>query len=191
MITVGGSTVRALAINSFPWDPAVLESGNGIVLRGGDGNLIEGCYIGVDATGSIPLGNGGAGILVFESTANVIGGTTAQARNIISGNAREGIMLGLRANNNVVLGNYIGVDAAGTNPLGNGLGGVVITASKNVVGGSDPLARNVISGNTSGAGVRIRGKWALGASTRKRTASKATTSAPMPRVRSPWRTVSV
>ena len=161
-ITAGGSTVRALAINSFPWDPAVLESGNGIVLRGGDGNLIEGCYIGVDATGSIPLGNGGAGILVVDSTGNIIGGTTAQARNIISGNAREGIMLGLRADNNLVLGNYIGIDAAGVNPLGNELGGVVIAASNNVVGGSDPRAHNVISGNILGAGVRIRGTWGAG-----------------------------
>ena len=137
-IMAGGSTVRSLAINLFAADPVVLESGNGIVLRGGDGNLIEGCFIGVDATGSVSLGNGGAGILVVESADNIIGGVLPQARNVISGNLRQGVLLGSHAETNLVVGNHIGVDAAGINAIGNQLSGVeILNASENVIGGSD------------------------------------------------------
>src|SRR5262249_52751147 len=45
---------------------------------------------------------------------NVIGGTTAAARNVVSGNAGDGVQVsGSGATANVVLGNYIGTDVNG------------------------------------------------------------------------------
>jgi CSLREA domain-containing protein len=56
---------------------------------------------------------------------------------------------------NVVQGNFIGTDAAGTGDVGNTFRGVSITiGDSNVVGGLLPGARNLISGN-DGAGVTI------------------------------------
>jgi len=155
-VTAGGSTIRGLAINQFAAQPDVLKSGHGIVLDGGEGNLVEACYVGIDVTGSAALGNGGAGILVLESIGNTIGGTTPGARNVISGNQRQGILLAFQAHGNLVIGNYLGTDATGGTPLGNLLSGVeIVDARENLVGGTDPGTRNVISGNA--VGVTIRG----------------------------------
>ena len=87
---------------------------------------------------------------------NVIGGTEAGAGNLISGNINNGITIsdtGTTANR--VEGNLIGTDLDGTAPLANRFG-VVISggASGNVIGGTAPEARNIISGNRVD-GVRI------------------------------------
>jgi hypothetical protein len=50
---------------------------------------------------------------------------------------------------NIIRNNFIGTTADGLNPLGNGTGiFVAITSSNNMIGGTPPLARNVISGNS-------------------------------------------
>jgi hypothetical protein len=85
-ITAGGSTIRGLVINRF--------SAYGIRLRNGAGNLIEGNYIGTDVTGTIAQANGVDGIDVQDAANNTIGGVTAAARNVISGNADDGVMIG-------------------------------------------------------------------------------------------------
>jgi hypothetical protein len=46
-----------------------------------------------------------------------------------------------------VQGNYIGTNAAGTAAIGNGWYGMEISQHDNVVGGTTPAARNVISGS--------------------------------------------
>ena len=97
---------------------------------------------------------------IFQSaSANTIGGAIAGYSNVISGNLNDGILL--YASANVVQGNFIGTDAAGTTtvdsygkPLGNGVG-VEIDASSNTIGGTTSNSRNVISGN--GTGVEIYG----------------------------------
>src|SRR5262249_40519795 len=68
------------------------------------------------------------------------------ARNIISGNSGDGILItGTGTDNNTIAGNYIGIDAAGLSAPAN-QNGIVISdgASGTVIGGT----RNVISGNT-------------------------------------------
>ncbi len=61
------------------------------------GNIIEGNYIGTDVTGTIarPNNNRGVGIgeseQVFQTSNNRVGGTTPQARNVISGNIIQGV----------------------------------------------------------------------------------------------------
>ncbi len=141
-IECGGSTVRGLVINRFPVD--------GVHLYTGSGNTVQGNHIGTDVTGTIALGNGQEGVGIDDSHDNVIGGTTPEGRNVISGNLRSGVSMGGGggASGNQVIGNYIGLDAAGAVALGNGVDCVWIghAAHDNTVGGDVPGAGNVIAG---------------------------------------------
>jgi len=59
---------------------------------------------------------------------SLIGGTTAAARNVISGNRNRGIAIAGTFSGDSIQGNYIGVDVTGTKALGNGNEGVAIVA---------------------------------------------------------------
>jgi hypothetical protein len=132
--------IRALCINQFARD--------GIRIENFGSNVISGCYIGTDVHGTNGLGNGQGGITVLTA-GNLIGGTNASDRNVISGGNLTGIyLLYANARDNQVLGNYIGLDATGGRRLGNVENGVVLaSAPENVVGGTNSGAGNVISGN--------------------------------------------
>lgn len=134
------NTIRALVINRFAWNGISLETD-------ATGNVVEGCYIGTDITGSVALGNGNAGVMVGQAPNNIIGGTTVAARNVISGNIEGITIVDVPATGNRVLGNYIGINAAGDAAIPNGVG-VLLLAPGNTVGGTDPGAGNVISGNS-------------------------------------------
>ena len=141
-----------MVINRFGFDAISLE-GNG-------GNVVEGNFIGTDPAGTLARPNGQAGIRV-SSSGNRIGGLTAAARNVISGNTFTGIAIqNPTATGNVVQGNYIGLTAAGTAALPNGgaVGGIQIFngASGNTIGGAVAGAGNVVSGNT-GSGISVNG----------------------------------
>ena len=124
---------------------------SGIYITGNNAarNLVAGNLIGTDATGLLALGSMFNGILISEAPSNVIGGTVAAARNIISANNQSGIYItGAGAFSNVVQGNFIGVDVSGSRSLSNASDGVTIySASSNLIGGAIAGARNVISGN--------------------------------------------
>ncbi len=143
----GDSIVRGLRLTRA--DVAAIE------IRGPGGNLIQGNYLGTTANGRQPAGNG-HGVWIVDSPNNLIGGTTPEERNLISGNLVNGVTIeGPNASGNRVTGNYIGTRVNGTEALPNGRHGVVIAgAPVNVVGASAPGAGNVISGN-DGTGVRI------------------------------------
>src|SRR5207244_3407601 len=81
-INAGGSTVRGLVINHFGGNPGTLTGG--ILLQNQGGNVIEGDFLGTDATGTSNASNL-RGIMILGSSNNTIGGTTTAARNIISG----------------------------------------------------------------------------------------------------------
>ena len=120
-------------------------------------NAVLGNYIGTNAAGTAGGVPNSTGITIDNSRANVIGGSTAGARNVISGNAFNGVqVLNTDSTDNVVLGNYIGTNAAGTAPIANGARGVEMEARRNTIGGTATGARNVISGN-SGPGVAFEG----------------------------------
>jgi hypothetical protein len=127
----------------------------GIAIGGGQDNLVVGNFIGTNPDGTIDLGNLSYGIFVSNADYNVIGGTTAGARNVISGNGRDGINFDYLSSENVVQGNFIGVDATGSAALGNSGHGVVLSgASNNIIGGTNAGAGNVISGS-AGVGIRM------------------------------------
>src|SRR5262249_35806941 len=109
-----------------------LISGNGIhgILLNGvgaDQNVIAGNKIGTDVTGTSALRNAVDGLRLDNGARNIIGGTTAAMRNVISGNGVFGVFIyDPSATGNVVEGNYIGTNGAGTAAVGNGLAGVAI-----------------------------------------------------------------
>jgi hypothetical protein len=143
-ISGGSSTVRGLVIVNF--------GDSGINLNTAGGNHVEGNFIGMDASGKTSLGNGFAGIDIWNSPNNVIGGTTPAARNLLSGNQAYGVHLGGQGSTgNVVEGNYIGTDNSGTISRPN-YDGVEIEAgaSNNTIGGTTAVACNLISGNAFG-----------------------------------------
>jgi len=129
------------------------NGGNGIgISSGSDNNTVQGNYIGINAAGTASLGNSGNGIRSFGAN-NIIGGSVAGARNVISGNSRGVSLEGVGATNNQVQGNFIGTNAAGTAALGNNQEGVTISGSGNFIGGTVAAAKNVISGNRFGVGI--------------------------------------
>ncbi len=150
-VNTSNTLIRGLAINRFAFA--------GIALNGPGGHTIEGNFIGTNAAGTAALPNQQQGIYV-NSPNNVIGGTTATARNLISGNLAQGLFFVSGANGNIVAGNYIGTNVDGTAALGNAGAGMAIQSSGNTIGGTAPGSRNVISGNNGG--VNINGTTAVG-----------------------------
>jgi parallel beta-helix repeat protein len=149
-----GSTIRGFVINRF--------QGSGIVVASSN-NTIQGNYIGTDVTGTFGLGNQNEGVFLTNfSTGNLVGGSTAAERNVISGNTFAGVFI-VNSDNNFVRGNYIGTNAAGDAPIANGLDGIEIVDSVgNIIGGSTLLDQgNVISGNSED-GVSIWGGLSTG-----------------------------
>ncbi len=156
VIKAGGSTVKGLSIGNF-------RNGSGISLTNSDGNLVQASYIGVAANGTTARQNQ-RGIQISNSNNNVIGGTSAATRNVISGNSSSSIEINT-GNGNVIQGNFIGTNAAGTAALSNSSGVVIFQATSidNVIGGTAPGAGNLISGHngpgisTPGTGTVIQG----------------------------------
>lgn len=143
-----------------------------------DRTVVQGNLIGVDKTGTQPLGNftpgatlavpsGGpispaSGIAVTGNASQgpdhvLIGGITEGARNVISANQGRGVFIGNEnASDNQVLGNLIGTAVNGTTPLGNGLHGVSIANQSKLTQVGEAGAGNVIAFN-GGSGVHVEG----------------------------------
>ena len=120
-------------------------------------NTIEGNLIGTDSTGTVAIPNGNDGI-ELAAIGDVVGGTTAATRDVISGNNQYGLVLENNATDILVEGNFIGTDKTGTQPLANGVGGVLIegSAAVNTIGGTAAKDGNTIAFN-GGTGVAVTG----------------------------------
>jgi hypothetical protein len=169
MTTDGLVTVRALVINHFN---SFCNHCGGIVLDNPGTNFVLGCYIGTDATGMV-ADTTFVGILDNTFGGNVIGGSTSADRNVISGNTIGIWITALQGGysvQDVIQGNYIGLNALGTAALPNTSDGIVAGppfagfTPGIVIGG--PLgsgAGNVIAGGaraitmTSGVGNIVQG----------------------------------
>ena len=183
MITGDANTIQTNDIGFWPGNPSLLPNGDGIGIFGSqntiggttaadrnvisgntsDGiqisngccvvnasNVITGNYIGTNAAGTGPLGNHADGITVFTHSDN-----TSITRNVISSNFGWGIQQA-GAIHTRILGNKIGTNAAGTGPLGNRAGGVMLEAGANLntIGGAAAGQPNLIAYN-SGRGVAV------------------------------------
>jgi CSLREA domain-containing protein len=113
-------------------------------------STISGNYIGINYDGTLAAGNVNGGVWIDSSPHNTIGGTTAQERNVISGNDGYGLCIGGNpSHHNKIIGNYIGTNADGTAAVPNVLDGIRIfgDAHDNTIGGFTSHERNLISGN--------------------------------------------
>ncbi len=133
---ISGNTLSGIALDAIP-------GGSNTA-----GTLIEGNFIGVDATGGNALANQNDGIVQNGGDKTTIGGTVEGAGNMISGNTNEGISMGT-GNDSLVQGNFIGTDVTGKKAVGNRIGLEWTNASSATIGGTTAEARNIISGNTS------------------------------------------
>ena len=170
-IWVASGTSNRIGVDPNSANPASgrnVVSGNtnaGIALTSqGSNNLIAGNYVGLKADGNSALPNL-VGVSLDNVTLSLVGGQVAAARNIISGNTNQGVLIsGANAAGNVLWGNYIGLNAAGDAAVGNGTSGVHVRvgATFTRIGGDGDLTpvdanrRNVISGN-NGRGIFIVG----------------------------------
>jgi hypothetical protein len=137
-------------------------SGNGMsgVLITGSGtssNLVQGNYIGTNATATGAVGNGLNGVALTQgATQNTIGGSSLAALNVIGGNGDYGVYIsGSSTATNTVSLNDIGLNTAGADiPLPNGGGGIRIQNDThgNILGG--PASLNFVAYN-QGAGVSL------------------------------------
>lgn len=128
------------------------NSGSGLLLAspGCTGNRIEGNLIGTDLTGTLNLGNGGDGLGISNAPGNFVGGPALGQGNLVSGNNLTGVWIsGTPASNNVVAGNFIGTDLAGRKSIPNQNPGIHVSAPRAVIGGTQPGARNIVSGNNN------------------------------------------
>ncbi len=135
------------------------NAGSGILLRGTTvfSNTVAGNYIGTDATGTNALPNTIAGVTIDTgSNSNLIGGTVAGARNVISGNTNGPfydyglIVSGAGTSGNVIAGNYIGLGADGSTPVPNYFGIIFAGgATNNTLGGTVAGTANYVSDNIS------------------------------------------
>ena len=142
----------------------------------GEAVLVQGNFIGTDVTGAAVFAhdNDTAILISVNYQLATIGGTTPAARNILSG-TNVGVHLSDGVFDNLIEGNYIGVDVTGTKALGNNLQGILsdnadlhltiglnpvnilgLPPYSNTIGGAVPGAGNVISNNAS-AGIEIAG----------------------------------
>jgi Leucine-rich repeat (LRR) protein/Ca2+-binding EF-hand superfamily protein len=145
--TSNGSLVRGLSIYGVPTLGGSLR---GINVQGtGGGNRIEGCYVGLRADGTPAANKNMNGIGLDGIGGNIVGwnGTLrTEAFNIISNSNFNGIPIG--SNNNIIQGNFIGLQRDGT-AAGNSERGFLVNQAGN------QILNNVISGNGT-VGVDIR-----------------------------------
>ena len=128
---------------------------NGIVINNSTNNTVASSVIGTDLTGEDSLdrngaalgngvsGGGGSGI-VLNGSAN----HNTISNNVIVNNQTDGVNInGVGTSANVLIGNHIGIDLAGTTALGNSGNGVsvLVGANGNFIGQAG--LGNVISGN--------------------------------------------
>jgi len=150
-------------------------------------NLIQGNFIGTNATGATALPNasagGGSALSIIGASENTIGGVAAGASSSIatgvgsvsrSGTAYPGNLIvgsggvlilgfvGSPVTANKVQGNFIGTDATGTSSFPVDFGGVSLqNAADTLLGGVEKGAGNLIAGSGSG-GVAIQGEDSTG-----------------------------
>lgn len=146
--SIGGSTTN------LGCAPGNLISGNlrdGIdILGASSNNTVQGNLVGLNSNGSVAIPNGSEGIYVTGSN-NLIGGSNANLRNVISGNGGSGVTLS--GDSNQVNNNFIGTDINGTTAIGNKNGVRIDNNSTNNRIGGVGLG-NLISGNEVGVEIQ-------------------------------------
>jgi gliding motility-associated-like protein len=134
--------------------PIIGGNVNGVLISNSSNQIVQNCKIGTSPDGLSLQGNDNGIVIQSSSTLNIIGGD-GQKRNIISGNSNTGIAIN-NCTNNKVIGNIIGSDINGNNPISNNIGVFITGGSGNIIGTSNTGEGNLISSNSL-IGVNIEG----------------------------------
>ncbi len=144
--TIGGTAAGARNLISNNGEYGVWITGSGVA-----GAVLQGNFIGTDATGRVAMGNGLDGVRADRGAdRDTIGGTVAGASNFIAANDGDGIDVSDAGTFGLVIqGDLVGTAVDGQSALGNHQDGVQVQAGAEgtVIGGSPPGAGDVISGN--------------------------------------------
>ena len=142
-----------------------LFAGDSQLSSNSDADVIQGNLFGTDSSGTMAVGSPGFQQPVGLNGDNaVFGGSSAGARNVVSGNERtHGVAVS--ASGVLIQGNYVGTDSGGTAALGNNGTGILTQfgADDVTIGGTAPGAGNVVSANlrggisVGGAGAAVQG----------------------------------
>ena len=145
---IGGTTSGTGNLISGNYAQVVLTD------AGTTGNQVAGNLVGTNASGTAVLPEYYYGIQILSgASSNTIGGTSSASRNVIDGVGYGIDLQSSSTTGTVIEGNYIGTDITGLVGLGNYFGIDVEGAPNTTIGGSDPSARNVISGNVEGVNI--------------------------------------
>jgi hypothetical protein len=136
--------VLHVTINRFPH--------MGIYLSGADYCVIAGCYLGVNYNGMQAAGNQ-FGIFADDTSSHNSIVPFEMIPNIVSGNPWGGIKLQFGCTENVISGNYIGVNRTATDTLGNGLIGGYAGIEIDDGSTHNEVVDNLICGNADGIGL--------------------------------------
>jgi CSLREA domain-containing protein len=148
-------TIRGLVIAGFPAGAVYVFHASNTLTN----IVVTGNYLGTTPDGLAAVPDSGAGVGALSPAGMTIGGTTAAARNLISGNI-TGVFAFMgfngRASNVVVHGNLIGTNVTGLAAVPNETGFTFVggpdTPEADVLrfGGDAPGEANVVSGNDTG-----------------------------------------
>ncbi|MEZ5653108.1 MAG: DUF4347 domain-containing protein [Burkholderiaceae bacterium] len=172
-LTIGGASAGARNIIAGLSSAGILL---GNATGGVIGATVQGNYLGLDTTGSQPLGLGYAGIVVQNNSADVvIGGSAPGEGNVIAAISfngvfsgyPDGLQAGIAVNGTtaspiatVIRGNWIGTDAQGDAgaAFGTGRAGVLVSGSPigTAIGGVGIGDGNLITGANVGVEVSSR-----------------------------------
>jgi uncharacterized repeat protein (TIGR01451 family) len=142
--TVGGTTTAARN---------VIAGANAIDLNSATNTTIEGNYIGIDRTGTMPVLSLKA-LTMTGSSGTKIGGSTPGAGNVMGGNAGAASQVGMTidlSSSTTIQGNFMGTDPSGTHNIGPfSLGITVQRSTGTTIGGTNPGEGNVIANDIFG-----------------------------------------
>ena len=151
-LTQGNVTIDASNVGVILDGSKVLESWDTGIGMNSDNNTVRGLQI-----VNFPVGIGILGHNNLIGGSRLVGSGPIGQGNVVSGSRQDGIVINLGAHGNLVIGNVIGLNAAGTQANPNQWDGITINqAPYNTIGSLNPGEDNIISGN-AGAGINLYG----------------------------------
>ncbi len=165
-VTIGGGNPGA-PDNDCTGACNVISANDGAGIRSTDDIdlVVSGNWVGVELNSAVAAGNYAGGILVSGNSGGnaVIGGTTAQLGNLVSGNNGDGIAVtdagpgAFTPGAFTIQGNIVGMDGLGAQQVPNATNGIRVSGvSQALIGGSSSGAGNLVSGNF-GDGILVAG----------------------------------
>ena len=141
----GGGILVGSSSNTIAGNVISGNGAGGAMVVDTDSNKVQGNLIGTNAAGSgaVPNGTTSFGVMPIAGAGNTIGGTTAAARNVISGNAGDAVSI--TGPGNTVEGNFIGTNAAGTGAIPNTGAGVALHGGGQTIAGTSAAPQRIWS----------------------------------------------